>query len=58
MGYFSESKITNKGKELIERSLASKKPLLIQYVIIADKEISGNIGKELILIMKTTTERL
>ena len=46
MGYFSESKITNKGKELIERSLANKKPLLIQYVIIADKEISGNIGKE------------
>lgn len=46
MGYFSESKITNKGKELIERSLANKKPLLIQYVIIADKEISGNISKE------------
>ena len=46
MGYFSESKITNKGKELIERSLASKKPLLIKYVVIADKEISGNIAKE------------
>ena len=46
MGYFSESKITNKGKELIERSLASNKPLLIKHVIIADKEISGNIAKE------------
>lgn len=46
MGYFSESKITNKGKELIERSLASKKPLLIKYVVIADKEISGNIARE------------
>ena len=46
MGYFSESKITNKGKELIERSLASKRPLLIKYVVIADKEISGNIAKE------------
>ena len=46
MGYFSESKITNKGKELIERSLASKRPLLIKYVVIADKEISGNIARE------------
>lgn len=46
MGYFSESKITNKGKELIERSLTSKKPLLIKYVVIADKEISGNIARE------------
>ena len=46
MGYFSESKITNKGKELIERSLASNKPLLIKHVIIADKEISGNIARE------------
>lgn len=46
MGYFSESKITNKGKELIERSLANKKPLLIKYVVIADKEISGNIARE------------
>ena len=46
MGYFSESKITNKGKELIERSLASKKPLLIKYVVMADKEISGNIARE------------
>ena len=46
MGYFSESKITNKGKELIERSLANKKPLLIKHVVIADKEISGNIARE------------
>ena len=46
MGYFSESKITNKGKDLIERSLASNKPLLIKHVIIADKEIFGNIAKE------------
>lgn len=54
MGYFSESKITNKGKELIERSLASKKPLLIKYVVIADKEISGNIAREVEALSNST----
>ena len=54
MGYFSESKITNKGKELIERSLASKKPLLIKHIIIADKEITGIIAKEVEAVNTST----
>ena len=55
MGYFSESKITSKGKELIERSLASKKPLLFKHIIIADKEITGNIANAVEALNTSTT---